>query len=160
MGLPWPSTALAASMPLNPFHTDSAHPPDGTFSPCISKNRSPDAIRGCFGLKGVIPDFIRATTVTTLHKCLGNRPIPVRRPSRGVAQQASRQDAEKAPMGQDVPSERACGVMPERGKSRAARPGCRGVFLCLAFFAPGGDPQAKKVGRPAGRNQSHQSAAI
>ena len=33
-GHPWPIAALAASLPLNPFHTDSAHPPDGTASPC------------------------------------------------------------------------------------------------------------------------------
>ena len=28
-GHPWPIVALAASMPLNPFHNDSAHPPEG-----------------------------------------------------------------------------------------------------------------------------------
>jgi len=28
-GHPWPIAALAASMPLNPFHGDSAHPPEG-----------------------------------------------------------------------------------------------------------------------------------
>ncbi len=49
-GRPWPIAALgfgilrrsiscihavvAASLPLNPFHTDSAHPSDGTVSPC------------------------------------------------------------------------------------------------------------------------------
>jgi len=27
-GHPWPIAALAASMPLNPFHDDSTHPPD------------------------------------------------------------------------------------------------------------------------------------
>jgi len=27
-GHPWPIAALAASMPLNPFHGDSAHPPE------------------------------------------------------------------------------------------------------------------------------------
>jgi len=27
-GHPWPIAALAASMPLNPFHDDSAHPPE------------------------------------------------------------------------------------------------------------------------------------
>jgi len=26
---PWPIAALAASMPLNPFHGDSTHPPEG-----------------------------------------------------------------------------------------------------------------------------------
>ena len=30
-GHPWPIAALAASMPLNPFHNDSARPPDGAF---------------------------------------------------------------------------------------------------------------------------------
>jgi len=28
-GHPWPIAAIAASMPLNPFHGDSAHPPEG-----------------------------------------------------------------------------------------------------------------------------------
>jgi len=28
-GHPWPIAALAASMPLNPFHGDCAHPPEG-----------------------------------------------------------------------------------------------------------------------------------
>ena len=28
-GHPWPITALAASMPLNPFHGDSTRPPEG-----------------------------------------------------------------------------------------------------------------------------------
>jgi len=28
-GHPWPIAALAASMPLNPFHGDSTHPPEG-----------------------------------------------------------------------------------------------------------------------------------
>jgi len=27
-GHPWPIAALAASMPLNPFHGDSTHPPE------------------------------------------------------------------------------------------------------------------------------------
>jgi len=30
-GHPWPIAPLAASMPLNPFHDNSAHPPDGAF---------------------------------------------------------------------------------------------------------------------------------
>ena len=30
-GHPWPIASLAASMPLNPFHDDSAHPPEGAF---------------------------------------------------------------------------------------------------------------------------------
>ena len=30
-GHPWPIAALAASMPLNPFHNDSTRPPDGAF---------------------------------------------------------------------------------------------------------------------------------
>src|SRR5690606_40481290 len=30
-GHPWPITALAASMPLNFFHDDSAHPPEGAI---------------------------------------------------------------------------------------------------------------------------------
>ncbi len=70
MGLPWPSTALAASMPLNPLHTDSAHPPDGTLSPCMALNRSPDEIRGCLDMKAVIPDFIRATTADGIFQSL------------------------------------------------------------------------------------------
>ena len=35
---------------------------------------------------------------STLHKGFGSRTVPVRRQSAGVAQQVSRQDAEKAPM--------------------------------------------------------------
>ena len=30
-GHPWPTAALAASMPLNPFHNDSTRPADGAF---------------------------------------------------------------------------------------------------------------------------------
>ncbi len=30
-GHPWPIAALAASMPLNPFHNDSIRPADGAF---------------------------------------------------------------------------------------------------------------------------------
>ena len=31
-GHPWPIVALAASLPLNPFHDDSAHPPEGALA--------------------------------------------------------------------------------------------------------------------------------
>ena len=31
-GHPWPIVALAASMPLNPFHDDSVHPPEGALA--------------------------------------------------------------------------------------------------------------------------------
>lgn len=64
----------------------------------------------------------------------------LRRGARGM-------DAERGAMGQGRPIVTSPGAAPERGKSRAARPECRGVFLCLAFFA-----QAKKAGRPGGRN--------
>ncbi|RBA60373.1 hypothetical protein DQ403_06600 [Stutzerimonas zhaodongensis] len=47
----------------------------------------------------------------------------------------------------DGPSPRAPGTSPERGKSSAARPGCRGKRFCLLF------PRLEKVSRPAGRNQ-------
>jgi len=36
MGRPWPVAALATSLSLNSFHTDSSHPPDGTVGPCIT----------------------------------------------------------------------------------------------------------------------------
>ncbi len=72
-------------------------------------------------------------------------------PSRGRVEALRRgargMDAERGAMGQGRPIVTSPGAAPERGKSRAARPECRGVFLCLAFFA-----QAKKVGRPGGRN--------
>ena len=71
---------------------------------------------------------------------LRGRVEALRRGARGM-------DAERGAMGQGRPIVTSLGAAPERGKSRAARPECRGVFLCLAFFA-----QAKKVGRPRGRN--------
>ena len=66
----------------------------------------------------------------------GRKNAPLRRPSAGVAQQVSRQDAEKAPMGQDVPSERACGAAPERGKSERSEDPYRGASG-FGYFCPG-----------------------
>ncbi len=42
--------------------------------------------------------------------------------------------------------------------SEAELLGC--AFFCLLFFAPGGDPQAKKSESPARRNQGHQQNSI
>jgi hypothetical protein len=77
----------------------------------------------------------------------GGRVEVLRRGTRGM-------DAERGTMGQGRPIVTPPGAAPERGESRAARPGCRGVFLCLTFFA-----QAKKVGRPAGRNPAFRLQA-
>ncbi|WP_312381125.1 hypothetical protein, partial [Pseudomonas oryzihabitans] len=41
---------------------------------------------------------------------------------------------------------------------RAELLGC--AFFCLLFFAPGGDPQAKKSESPARRNKSYQQTSI
>ena len=64
-GHPWPIAALAASMPLNPFHGDSAHPPERggwcRLPVCTEEINN--------------PKDSRAT----------RPPFPVRRPSRGVA---------------------------------------------------------------------------
>jgi len=61
-GHPWPITAFAASMPLNPLHTDAAHPADGVVGPCLS------------------------VTVSLEIQSFGSRTVPVRRLSAGAAQ--------------------------------------------------------------------------
>ena len=143
-GRPWPFTPFAASMPLNPLRTDSAHPSDGTPSPCLSE------------------------TATSEMQSIGSRTLPISRPSRGAVQQVSRQDAEKAPMGHGWPFGaclRSSTGAREVERSETRMPG----RVSFAYFAlhkqtersgvtaagwPEGRVQrVKKVRRPAGRNQ-------
>ncbi len=122
-GRPWPFTPFAASLPLNRFHTDSAHPADGILSP-----RS-------------FVDFR-----TKCSGAAGDRP-PVRRPSRGVAQRGiwhgcqMRNDGPGMALRDDPRS--GAGAR-EVERSEARMPGC---LLLLTFLG-----QARKVRRPAGRN--------
>ena len=92
---------------------------------------------------------------STLHKRFGSRTVPVRRPSAGAAKQVSRQDAEKGPLGHGWP----CGTCLRSGtgareveRSETRMPG---GLLLLTFLG-----QARKVRRPAGRNQNHQTTSI
>ena len=84
----------------------------------------------------------------------GSRTSPVRRPSAGVAQQVSRQDAEKAPMDHGW-SFGAC-LRSNAGARGVSRSETRmsGGLLLLTFLG-----QARKVRRLAGRNRSYQSTA-
>ena len=122
-GRPWPFTPFAASMPLNPLHTDSTLPPDGTVRPCI-------------------------TIDSVFEQSFGYRQLPIRRPSRGVAQQASRQDAEKAPLGHGWPIG-AClwssAGAREVERSETRMPG----RVSFAYFSL---HEQRKVRRPAGRD--------
>jgi hypothetical protein len=98
-GHPWPIAPLAASMPLNPFHDDSAHPPEGAGVACGCGVASV----GCYSPEGqyIVPVWWAACGETTLRKQFLRTPleraalrnhqatrsrIPVRRPSGGVAQ--------------------------------------------------------------------------
>jgi len=70
-GHPWPITALAASMPLNPFHADSTRPPEGDLGVvCTSAVEEQRHRRHQFQFREAYKS---------------SRPGPVRRPSRGVA---------------------------------------------------------------------------
>ena len=149
-GHPWPIVALAASMPLNPFHDDSTHPPEGAFgAACMSLVADgPHAPRG---------NDQRAMRVaprkTTKH--LGAR-VPVRRPSGGVAQgdephgcgERTRRPRLKG-HGRPLcagPRSGAGGREVWRRSRQTRMSGC--AFFCLLFFVPGGDPQTKKSEAP------------
>jgi len=68
-GHPWPIASLAASMPLNPFHVDSAHPSErGDWWRLLVRAKRSKA--------QATPTIFQATRT----------PSPVRRPSGGVAQ--------------------------------------------------------------------------
>ncbi len=164
-GHPWPIAALAASMPLNPLHTGSTLPSDGTPSPCMPESRVDN--REALSAKPRPVEKPQAA-FSTLHESFGSRIVPVRRLSRGVVQQVSRQDAEKAPMDHGW-SFGAClrSGTGARGVSRSETRMPGGVSF--AYFAlhkqtersgvtaagwPEGRVQrVKKVRRPAGRNQ-------
>jgi len=123
-GHPWPIAALAASLPLNPFHTDSAHPADGTVSPCPSRN-----------LEFVTRGF-------------GSRTIPVRRPSAGTVQRGIWQGCQMRFDGpwmahRDDPRNSAGMRAVEQSETRM--PG----GVSFAYFSL---HKQRKVRRPAGRN--------
>ena len=74
MGHPWPITALAASMPLNPFHGDSTRPPEGDLDVVCTiaveeQRQRPDAAN------------FNSAKITQARDL-----VPFRRPSRGFAQ--------------------------------------------------------------------------
>jgi len=70
-GHPWPITALAASMPLNPFHGDSTRPPEwdlGVVCEIVIQEQKPNATD--FDL----PEISQARDPATpeLHRSVGN----------------------------------------------------------------------------------------
>ena len=88
-GHPWPITALAPSMSLNPLHGDSTRPPEGDLGvvcEIVHQEQKPNATD--FDL----PEMSQARDL-----------VPFRRPSGGVAQGGSRMDAAKGLMGQGWP---------------------------------------------------------
>ena len=147
-GRPWPIAALgfgilrrstscihavvAASLPLNPFHTDSAHPSDGVVGPCIFE-----------------------TAWSEMHS-LGSRSLPIRRPSRDAVQQDSRQDAEKAPMDHGW-SFGAC-LRNSIGAREVEHSETRmPERVSFAYFSL---HEQRKVRRPSGRNPGAQNSSL
>ena len=131
-GHPWPIAALAASMPLNPLHNDSTRPPDGAFGVACEigapepRSQSIAARPQCFGYAFWI--------------CLHGqfRRLGFRIPSGGRVEVLWRgafgMDAKRGTMGQGWPTVTTLGAAPERGKFRAAKPGCRARFLFGYFL--------------------------
>ncbi len=82
--------ALAASMPLGPFHADSARPDEGGMGvvPTSANEKQSEERRS----------FFRTDPVPA-----GNTSVPFRRPSAGAAEGASRMDAARAVKGHGCP---------------------------------------------------------
>ena len=123
-GRPRPIAALATSMSLNPFHTDSAHPSDGVVGPCSSSN------------------------VEFRTQRFGSQTIPVRRPSPGTVQRGIWHGCQMRNDGpwmalRDDPRNSAGVRAVERSETRM--PG----GVSFAYFSL---HKQRKVRRPAGRN--------
>src|SRR5690606_34107229 len=136
-GHPWPFTTLAASLRLAPLRNDSAHPPERggwcRLMVCASGQKSRSKL-----------SIFQATRT----------PLPVRRPSGGVAQGDARHGRRARSEGAGTPlrdgprsGTGARGVWPQ------ARPGCRARFLFGYFLFRA---SKEKVTRPGGRNQKCQ----
>ena len=110
-GHPWPIVALAASLPLNPFHNDSVHPPEGALARLMLLCGEMDRAFRRLGAK--TPSEGRVEVVR-----------------RGV----SRKDAARGITGQGWPVYAG----PRSGTGRRApeakrRAGCRGAFSLVTF---------------------------
>lgn len=80
--------ALAASMPLGPFHADSARPDEGGMGVVLTSVEEKRRAKSSFKRDA---------------RLAGNSPVPFRRPSAGVAEGASRMDAARAVKGHGCP---------------------------------------------------------
>src|SRR5690606_24087309 len=117
-GHPWPFTTLAASLRLAPLRNDCAHPPE----------RGVDVVCG-FVQQKAKPGRIRTILQTT------RSPIPVRRPSGGVAQGDARHGRRARNEGAGTPLRD--GPRSGTGARKVwpqARPGCRARFLFGYFL--------------------------
>ena len=137
-GHPWPFRALAASMPLNLFHTDSTRPTDRTYPGFTSS---------------VIKTTSRQTARLLLQTPWGQtRRLPVRRPSGGVAQGGARHGRRARSEGtgtslRDGPQSGTGATtawmqkvarhrMPKPREVERSEPRTSGgTFFCLLFFA-------------------------
>ena len=144
-GHPWPIVALAASMPLNPFHDDSVHPPEGALARLI-------LLCG-----GQIPPFekggrgdlrVEAYAAVASFRRLGAK-TPVRRPSGGVAEGSEPHGCGERHNGPGMV--RVCRP-PERHRSEGSlavgqtrMPGALLLWLLSSWACK------KKVARPGGR---------
>ncbi len=115
-GRPWPFKPLAASMRLAPLRNGSTHPPErGGWCRLWVRTKKPCQ---------------RHITILQATRT----PLPVRRPSGGVAQGDVRQDAERGTKGQGRPFVTAPGAAPERGKSgRRPDPDVGRAFSLVTF---------------------------
>ena len=150
-GHPWPIAPLAASMPLNPLHTDSAHPSDGTVSPCILESRVDN--RSALSTKSRSVEKPQAA-FSTLRKRFGSWTVLVRRPSAGVVQrgiwhgcQMSR-DGPRMALRDDPRSSTGT-----RGVSRSETRMPGGVSFAYFSLRRAAIRKQRKVRRPRGRNQ-------
>jgi len=133
-GRPCPFVPRSASMPRVPLRNACVRPPEGDSGPSRLKDRKPASL--CFSMQGLTGD-------TTLPLAAG-RVEPARRGTSGM-------DAARGVKGQGWPlyaGPRSVGGRREVRK-RSSRTRMKGrAFFCLLFFAPGGDPHAKKSEAP------------
>ena len=138
-GHPCPFVPRSASMPRVPLHNACVRPPEGEGSPSCLKDRKPASL--CFSMHTPTGDI-------TLPLADG-RVEPARRGASGM--DAARGLGVPAIKGQGWPlyagPRSAGGRRGVRGRSSRTRMKGR-AFFCLLFFAPGGDPRAKKSEAP------------
>ncbi len=130
-GHPWPIASLAASMPLNPFHVDSAHPSErGDWWRLLVRAKRSKA--------QATPTIFQATRT----------PSPVRRPSGGVAQGDARHGRRARSEGTGMSLRD--GPRSDTGAREVwpqARPGCRGGLL-FGYFLLARQEKVTRPGRP------------